>query len=247
MSLLKRAITVAASALALCASSAALADAIVVRSSGPSAATYPVGHRLPTTGRIVLRAGDRVVLVGDGGSRTLAGPGNFPVRVSTQPVQSRAATLSRFINASGGSISRTGAVRGPGSEGLATPPSLWVVDITRSGTFCAVDLADVTLWRADPAGDTLFMVDDVTHPGTQASVAFVAGQNFRRWPTESLPLAEGASYSISGPGLTEPTRINIVSMGGATADVSAIATALADKGCTAQLALLGNELANSAP
>lgn len=245
MSLFKRALTIATAAVALSASSAALADAIVVRSSGPSAATYPVGHRLPTTGRIVLRAGDRVVLVGEGGSRTLAGPGNFPVRAAPQQGQGRGATLNRFLSASGGSISRTGAVRG--TEGPATPPSLWVIDIARGGTFCAVDLADVTLWRADPAGDTLFMVDDVNHPGTQASVAFVAGQNFRRWPSESLPVSEGAAYSISGPGLTEPTRISVVSIGSPPTDVATIATALADKGCTAQLALLGDELANSAP
>ena len=206
-----------------------------------------MGQRLPSTARIVLRAGDRVVLVGEGGSRTLAGPGNFPVRASAQPSQGRAATLNRFLSASGGSISRTGAVRGPGAEGPATPPSLWVVDIARSGTFCAVDIADVTLWRADPAGDTLFMVNDVTHPGTQASVAFVAGQNFRRWPSESLPVADGAAYSISGPGLATPSTINIVSVGTPPTDVTAIATALADKGCTAQLALLGDELANSAP
>ena len=39
MSLFKRALTIATAAVALSASSAALADAIVVRSSGPSAAT----------------------------------------------------------------------------------------------------------------------------------------------------------------------------------------------------------------
>ena len=58
----------------------ALADALVVRSTGSAAQTYPVGRRLPATARVELRAGDTVVLVGEGPTRTLRGPGSHPVR-----------------------------------------------------------------------------------------------------------------------------------------------------------------------
>ena len=229
-------------ACALATGSAALADALVVRSTGPSAVTYPVGRRLPPATRVVLRAGDRVVLVGEGATRTLSGPGNFPVRATISPNQNRRATLGRYLSASGASISRTGAVRGPG-EGPASAPNLWVVDIARGGTICTTDMANVTLWRAEMGEDTLLTVEDVAHPAQHAQLAFVSGQNFRRWPSETLPISEGASYRIAGPGLTRPTQISFVTLANPPQDAEGIANALADKGCTTQLAQLGDRLA----
>lgn len=121
MTMFKPALRCAAALAALGLSTAAAADALVVRSTGPSAASYPVGRRLPDTERVVLRTGDRVVIVAQGGTRTLSGPGNFPVRATVQTTQGRSTTLNRYLSASGGSISRTGAVRG--SVQQQTPPA----------------------------------------------------------------------------------------------------------------------------
>ena len=41
----------------------ALAQAIVVRSTGPSAAEYPQGRKLPANASVTLRAGDRLTVL----------------------------------------------------------------------------------------------------------------------------------------------------------------------------------------
>lgn len=230
---------------ALGLSTAAAADVLVVRSTGPSAATYPVGRRMPDTDRVVLRSGDRVVIVGQGGTRTLSGPGNFPVRATVQTTQGRSTTLNRYLSASGGSISRTGAVRSVSVEGSA--PNLWVVDIASGGTFCTADMSNVTLWRGDMTQDTLLMVENTANPEVKTSLAFVAGQNFRRWPSEEMPIAEGQSYRITGPGMNESSVISFVPVPamGPEAGPETIATTLAERNCMGQLAQLGARLEES--
>lgn len=244
MSLSRLTIRTAVTAIALALGTAAAADALVVRSTGPSAATYPVGRRLAPTGRVVLRTGDRVVLVGEGGTRTLSGPGSFPVRAGNIANQGNRATLGRYISTGGGTISRTGAVRGGNSD---TPhaPNLWVVDINRGGTFCVNDPASLTLWRGDMSVDTLLTVQSVETPQQRAALAFVVGQNFRAWPADTLPIAEGRHYRISGPGMTAPVDVNFVTIGAPPAEPEAIAGLLADRGCMTQLAQLGERMAEA--
>lgn len=243
MSLSKRALSLFVATAAMATSSAALADAIVVRTSGPSAATYPVGHRLPTTGRVVLRAGDRVVLVGDGGTRTLSGPGNFPVRATVRPGQGRSSTLGRYLSSTDGSISRTGAVRGPESTAPVAPPNIWLVDVARGGTWCTANPANLQLWRAGTSAAATYTIENVADPAQRASFGFIADQAFRSWPTESLAIMAGATYRISGPGLTTPTLVSFATVEAPTEDAGAVATSLADHGCTTQLSLLGEQIA----
>ncbi|MEQ1689046.1 MAG: hypothetical protein ABL874_10770, partial [Sphingopyxis sp.] len=213
-----------------------------VRSTGPSAATYPVGHRMPASARIVLRAGDRVVIVGEGPSRTLSGPGNFPVRSANVANVNSTNTLGRYLSATGGTISRTGAVRGP-LDPPASAPNLWVVDIAHGGTRCVFDTSNVTLWRADMSEDTLLMVEEVADPSHRSSLAFIAGQQFRRWPSDAMPIRSGASYRITGPGMAASNVISFVAIGAAPADAEGAANTLAEHGCTTQLAQLGDQLA----
>jgi hypothetical protein len=236
---------IAVAGAALTVATPALADAVVVRSTGPSAASYPVGRRLPPADRIVLRAGDRVVLVGEGSTRTLSGPGNFPVRAATQASQGAGSTLARYLSTTGSAISRTGAVRGPGTGGPAEPsaPNLWVVDVARSGTICVADMNNITLWRADMRQDTLLTVQDSTQPGQSVNLAFVAGANFRPW--EGMPVVEGHEYRISAPGMARPTVIRFASTPSMSTDPALVAATLADKGCTTQLAMLGDRIDSS--
>ncbi len=246
MSIVKRAPLIAAGLAALAMSSAALADAIVVRSTGPSAATYPVGRRLPATQRVVLRAGDRVVLVGEGPSRTLSGPGNFPVRSANQANQTSTGTLGRYLSATGSTIRRTGAVRGTGAT-VSSPPNLWVVNFARGGTMCVTDPANVTLWRSDMSEDTLLTVENTANPGQSSTLAFVQGQNFRRWPNDAMPIAPGASYRITGPGMDSSMLINFVTLSEVPDNAETVANMLAERGCMAQLEQLGDYLAETSP
>ena len=243
MSILKHAPLLAAGIAALTMSSAALADAIVVRSTGPSAATYPVGRRLPPAERVVLRAGDRVVLIGEGPSRTLSGPGNFPVRSANQANQTTTNMLGRYLSANGSTISRTGAVRGADTVGPSSAPSLWVVDITRGGTMCVTDVNNVTLWRSDMSEDTLLTVENSANAEQRSALAFVAGQNFRRWPSDVMPISTGASYRVSGPGMDPSMMLRFVQLAQMPVDAESAASALAEHGCTTQLSQLGERLA----
>lgn len=245
MTMMKPALRLATALAALGLATAATADVLVVRSTGPSATTYPVGRRLPDSERVVLRTGDRVVIVGEGGTRTLAGPGNFPVRASVQTTQGRSTTLNRYLSASGGGISRTGAVRG--GSAVETPPNLWVLNVASAGSFCTIDIANVWLWRADKDQDTLLTVENTASPEAKSSLAFVAGQNFRRWPAEEMPIVEGQSYRFTGPGMAETSVISFVPMPALPEDASVgtIANALAERNCTDQLAQLGARLDES--
>src|SRR3546814_9770043 len=56
-------LTAAAVVAALTMVTAAAAQSMVVRSTGPSAAKYPTGARLKSTDKLTLVAGDRIVLM----------------------------------------------------------------------------------------------------------------------------------------------------------------------------------------
>jgi hypothetical protein len=234
---------IALAATALVAASPALADGLVVRSTGPSAATYPVGRRLPDNGRVVLRAGDRVVIVSDSGTRTLSGPGNFPVRAGAIGAQGSRATLGRYIaSGGGGTISRTGAVRGDNTAEAPRAPNLWVVDISRGGTICVADPASLNLWRPDLNSDALLTVERTDTAGAPQNLAFVAGQALRLWPVESMPVSDGARYRLSGAGRRQPVDVQFAVTANPPADASAVANLLADRGCLTQLEQLGDRM-----
>ena len=58
-------------------STPAVAQAVVVRSTGPSAVAYPKGKRLAANATVVLKAGDVVTVLDKAGTRVLKGAGSF--------------------------------------------------------------------------------------------------------------------------------------------------------------------------
>src|SRR3546814_17538880 len=70
-------LTAAAAVAALTMVTAAAAQSMVVRSTGPSAAKYPTGARLKSSDKLTLVAGDRLALMQSGKPRTMSGPGTF--------------------------------------------------------------------------------------------------------------------------------------------------------------------------
>src|SRR5437762_6715451 len=101
------------------ASTAGVANVVVVKSLGPSAKSYPPGKTLPESAKISLQGGDVVTLLGPGSAQTLRGPGNFPAQVA---MNSTAASRGRF-----------GALR---AAEVAKNPSIWDIDVTQSGKMC---------------------------------------------------------------------------------------------------------------
>ena len=169
----------------LVTATAAMADILVVRSSGPSAKSYPPGRRLAESARLVLKAGDQLIVLDGRGTRVIRGPGSFAAgapavgRVaSAAPVQRRA---------------RIGAVRGI-ETGELRPPSIWHVDVARSSNVCVADPAKVTLWRARAAEAATLSI--AARNGATRQLGWQPGSSTLAWPSD-LPVAEGAEYRLT--------------------------------------------------
>jgi hypothetical protein len=210
-------------AFLLTGAASAAANVLVVRSTGPSARAYPAGRSLPDNTRIVLRAGDMVVILAGGGTRTFRGPGTF------SPTAAQGVRTAD----SGGRRARIGAVRSAGI--VPRGPTIWHVDVTQSGNFCLAGSSNVMLWRPDASAPTRLTIAGPA--GAPRIVPWPAGQPTRAWP-RGTAIASGATYSFSQPGVAVPTRITFRILNGPLNDVETVAGALIANGCEGQLDVL---------
>jgi hypothetical protein len=212
-----------------CATSTTAA-VIVVRSSGPSATQYPTGKSLPDSARVSLRGGDTLVLLDGKGSRTLRGPGSFPViSASGKPAATSFAALIGQGNARRG---RVGAVRP-----VPFPRQLWQASVDSSETFCFVQPASVRLYREDVTAARELSLRNLA-TGKSTKVSFDERQQIVDWPA-GVPLDDGGHYSIGDAHLTAKA----VNPGASFADLG---SALIQAGCTNQLDLLATATAAAA-
>jgi hypothetical protein len=210
---------------------------VVVASSGPSAGQFPTGKKLADTDTVVLKGGDSITVLDAAGTRVLKGPGNFRVGAKGGDKRSTFAMLTRQRAAQ---RVRTGAVRGGGGEGPATNPSLWNVEVDKSGTICVTPGTTINLWRPSSAGEGSYTVQQ---PGSEqhVHVQFADGDSTAVWNPEELPLKEGSSYAISAPGGSAST-VTFEFIDPATDDPEGLAQELAAKGCKVQLDQLANAM-----
>jgi len=211
----------AAACAGLFISTTAAAAVLVVRSSGPSASTYPPGKALPDNHVLKLKASDTIILLDARGTRTLQGPGNFGVSASSAPAAASptAGTSARRV--------RLGAVRGAGSR------SVWQADLGHSGNVCVANPADLGLWRPDSSAEAKAVLTDSS--GKSAEVAFAAGQSDAAWPA-SLPATSGSKISVTGLGT--PTNITLRVLSPIPTGLEAMAQGLIRANCEAQLDVL---------
>lgn len=214
---------------------------VVVKSSGPSAGSYPVGKKVADTSSITLRAGDRITVLTDDGTKVMQGPGTFRVGEGATRTRARFSNLTRKNAAR---RVRTGAVRGTGT-GAVRSPNLWYVNVAASGTICLYDLASVRLWRPDASsGQTYTVTDNATN--ASLDVEFVETEAMRSLDPENFAVTDGGSYTITGPSKegagSAASSINVVALTEEYAAPDALAEALIDKGCTTQLGLLADTL-----
>ena len=211
-----------------------MAATIVVRSNGPSAASYPPGKKLPDNGTIVLKPGDQVTVLDAHGTRVLRGG----AAAAAVPVAGNGAAtvngIAALIADNGQRQTRTGATRGQNTA--PRPTNVWQIDTTRSGAFCVVDAKTLALWR--PGTDTATSLT-LTRIGDakNASVAFRAGQAVKDWPFDTLPVESGTRVSIAG-GSPSPISIDLKLLAVAPVTLDETAAALLAQGCNAQLDLL---------
>lgn len=224
----------------------AFAQSVVVRSTGPSAATYPQGKRLAANTSVTLRAGDLVTVLDKSGTRVLSGPGTFTLNGAVNRDAAGGTALAAMMTRGGGARTRTGAVRGALSAPVPTAPSgpdnIWYIDVGKGGTYCVADPATLVMWRparVDEGTGKLLSQD-----GSSADVTWRAGSALKLWPSASVPVVDGQTYTFSNA-VGMPVKIRTMLLANVPTDEIDVAAAMADKGCTAQLDLLASLAASS--
>lgn len=221
-----------AAALALVSAGAAAAETIVVKSTGPSAKSYPPGKSIPDNSKVALKTGDSLTILDGRGTRVLKGPGLFATTASTASNSS----IGALLRNTGTRQVRTGAVRGTGTA-VSRPPNVWLVDSSKSGTVCVAGTEAVSLWtppHEQPASMTLTRIAD----GKSIPVALRAGQSVKAWPTADLPITDGSQFRVSGDGMSNPVTLRFAALGPNPQGLEGTASALIKAGCNAQLELL---------
>ncbi len=232
------AIALAGAALAIMPTTASAG--VVVKSSGPSAGTYPVGRQVADSSSITLRSGDRITVLTDSGTRVMSGPGTFRVGEGATRTRTRFSNLTRRGSSS---RVRTGAVRG--AEGGTPPrPNLWMVDVTAQGNQCMFDFDRVRLWRAvREEAQTFSIVDHASQDSLD--VTFVGTEATRALDPTGLSVVSGGTYTITSPispetGVSSKAVVTFVELEGEPESPAELAAALYANQCTTQLALLGD-------
>lgn len=218
---------------------AAAAETLVVRSSGPSARSYPPGKAIPETQKIILKANDQVVILDGRGTRTLKGPGTFSPTIASSVAKDSRATFAALVTQRSERRARIGAVRGAtvANPGATRSPNIWFVDMERTSNTCVTDPASVTMWRVEPAEPATMTVTRLSD-GKSETVNWLRGQSTRAWP-ETLPVSNGAQYRLTWPGQTQPTVLKFAVLGpNPQGGLENMAAALIKNGCEAQLDLL---------
>ncbi|OWQ92395.1 hypothetical protein [Sphingopyxis witflariensis] len=237
-------LTAIAAVMAVAVVGTAAAQSMVIRSTGPSASKYPTGAKLKPTDKLTLVAGDKVVLMQAGKTRTLSGPGTFGATGAIASSQSMGTTVSRMLAKGPTMRSRGGFSRGPGEQAPADirAPNLWLLDYRDAGTFCVTDPASLILWRPHMDSDELLKIE---RADKSATVAFIEGANFRKWPTDVMPVQYGVDYRLSGAGLAAPVTVRFAALANAPDTVEGSVDMLMAKGCTPQLNRLVDTMSDS--
>ena len=229
------ALAVASAGLALAAPAAA---GVVVKSSGPSAGQYPVGKKLDDSSSITLKAGDSITVLSDSGTRVISGAGTHRVGARGASKRSAFAVLARQRS---GARVRTGAVRSGTSTVAATNPNLWNLDVSQSGRICVVDTGAINMWRADTTDEVTYSLRQ-TGSDFVVPVAFSAGVSQASLDGDKLPIADGKSFTLTGPSEQVRSTIEFVVLDDAPDNAEEMAAALASNGCQSQLDLLADKL-----
>lgn len=221
---------VAVAAVLAISATAAAANILVVRSSGPSAKSYPPGRSLAPNARVVLRQGDILVLLDGRGTRTVRGPASFAAGAAAQVTTRSALTVEND-----GRIGRVGASRT--SPDQVRSPSIWHVDVSQSATVCIANAGNVILWRPNATRTVELSIAPSMGGGSARSFTWTAGQTTLAWPAD-LAIANDSEYRLRVEGVAVPTRLRFKVLPNVPAGLEAQAQAFIQNGCQAQLDVL---------
>lgn len=235
------ALTLGAAALA----PVALAQAVVVRSTGPSAASYPKGKKLAAGETVKLQPGDVVTVLDKAGSRVLRGAGSFAMDSRVLRDRGIIPLLSRSLKSP--QAVRAGAVRGASPADTADSPlpsSIWVADIDQGGNVCVPEGSDLFLWRAKNGARRFTWLGEADGGG-MVRLAWPPRTSAIAWPVSTLPVIPGRSYLGYDDGMTDKSvdfDIVAIAPDQVPQDADALASLLLDRGCTVQFDLLASAL-----
>ena len=233
----RKRLAAAALAAAACALVPAAAWAgVVVSASGPSAGSFPVGKSIGNSERIVLRAGDTLTVLDGNGTRVLRGAGTYTL--SQQAGPSKRTQFANLTQRRTASQLTTGA--GRQDDLPVRPQSLWYVDVSHPGTVCVLGSERVRLWRPEKDGEATYSLR-ASGGAADHAVTFDDGSRLASWDAAALPIADGASFALSGPNGTGGGTLKFAVLGAAAEEPEALAQQLIEKGCTQQLELLSAE------
>ncbi|QGN53484.1 hypothetical protein [Novosphingobium sp. Gsoil 351] len=231
-------------------SASASAQAIVVRASGPSAAKFPKGMKLPAGTSISLQDGDVVTVLDRVGTRVMKGKATLAV--DNQVLRDRGLVPMLTRSLSNPRTIRAGAVRGMMAPGLApalptVPKSVWVADIDKGGKVCVPQGSGLYLWRGNNAAQRLSWLSEADG-GAMVRLQFPPRTSGISWPGGSLPLVSGRSYRINGDDAEPAVEFEVVSLApDAIPDNAAeLGGLLLANGCAVQFDMLADSLADGA-
>ncbi|MFM2372693.1 MAG: hypothetical protein RIS85_2415 [Pseudomonadota bacterium] len=228
--------TVLAAVVAIGVSAQALAQAVVVRSTGPSAVNYPKGKRLAANAPVTLKAGDVVTVLDKAGTRILRGAGTFALDGTVNRDRAAAALLARSL--SNPASVRAGAVRGAGdtSGENVLPVSIWLADTEQGGNVCVPRGSDLYLWRGHGQGRSFTWLTE-SAGGEMVRMQWPPKTVGIAWPKTMLAPQEGRVYRIydeTTPDKAAEFRIVMLEPEAVPADAASLGTVLLDNGCKAQ-------------
>lgn len=206
---------------ALAFSAPALAEYLVVKSSGPSGKAYPPGTELARNSKIKLELGDGLMILGPYRIYRLRGPGTFSLSWAKQ------ASLV-------GRRGRFGARRTASAE-----PSVWDIDISKGGRICVADPDKLVLRREEPSKEIQLTITAGDRPA--ARVTWPAGTRKIAWPGQ-LRIEDGATYKLIGADGAVYGALRFVAVPRSSTIPVAAAKALIAGGCHAQLSKLIEQL-----
>jgi len=224
----------AAVAMAACAAPAA-ARYVVLHAAGPSAARFPPGTALPDGAAVRLGPEDRLVLLGQTGTRVLNGPGNF--RPGRPP-----APRSRAVAEA--SVRRAAAAH---RIELPGPQSLWDLNLQalapgeaagKTVIFCALDPERIGVFgwmyrRAEfrPAGG-----------GSPVELSWQSEFETAQWRPKGSEAAGHYQVAVGLERLEAPVRLRVVPLTPRPMTATAALDQLARLGCGEQLGRLRGRL-----
>jgi hypothetical protein len=190
----------------------AIADVLVLRSSGGAEQRYPIG-RYGDDAAFTLASGETLVVLSRGSRSTLRGPGTYEVRRLPQ-----------------GSPRRV--IGSPARLPFQAPPDFRHLDVRRTGRVCLASGRPIVLWR--PQNATWPEITISSPDEEPRTFRWPSGAATLTLPS-NISWKPGAAYSLMHGGSASPIRLFVRALPDGDLTPEQAARVLVDAGCAGQV------------